>query len=59
MLESMRVKTKSTKHDPRVMCMAITIVLFNAWVLVGALAMLPSDAAARGVRSGRTRRRLP
>ncbi len=48
MLESMRVKTRSTGHGPRVMCMAITIMLFNAWVLVGALAGLPGDAARAG-----------
>ena len=44
----MRVKTRSSKHGPRVTCVAVTIMLFNAWVLVGALARLPGDAACAG-----------
>ncbi len=48
LLESMRAKTGSTGHGPRVTCVAITIVLLNAWVLVGALAKLPGDAACAG-----------
>ena len=48
LLESMRVETRSTGHGPRVTCVAITIMLLNAWVLVGALAGLPGDAACAG-----------
>ena len=48
MLESARVKTRSTGHGPRVMCVAITMMLFNAWVLVGALERMASDASFAG-----------
>ncbi len=49
LLESMRITTRSRHHGSRVMCMAMTIMLFNSWILVDALMRL--DCKAQGTKT--------
>ena len=48
-LESMRITTRSGHHGARVMCMVMTTMLFNSWILVDAL-MRP-DCKAQGTKT--------
>ena len=41
--ESARGKTRSKSHGPRVMCWAMTIMLFNAWIFVDAMHRLACE----------------
>ena len=36
-IEDMRARTRTRGHGPRVMCMALTMMLFNAWIVADAL----------------------
>ena len=36
-VEDMRARTRTRGHGPRVMCMALTMMLFNAWIVADAL----------------------
>ena len=49
LLESMRITTRNRHHGSRIMCMAMTIMLFNSWILVDALMRL--DCKAQGTRT--------
>ena len=48
-LESMRITIRGRHHGSRVMCMSMTIMLFNSWILVDALMWL--DCKAQGTRT--------
>ena len=37
LLEHIRIRTRSRHHGSRVMCMAMTVMLFNSWILADAL----------------------
>ena len=41
--EYSRAKTRSCSHGPRVMCWVMTLMLFNAWILVDALYRLECE----------------
>ena len=36
-IEDIRAKTRSSRHGPRVLYMALTTMLFNAWIVIDAL----------------------
>ena len=41
--EETRAKTRSSSHGPRVMCWAMTLMLFNAWIFVDAMHRLDCE----------------
>ena len=45
----MWIRTRGRHHGSRVMCMSMTIMLFNSWILVDALMRL--DCKAQGTRT--------